>query len=316
MTDLNNMSDEERELLEETAKAKGMTLEEVLVDLGHAPAPEHDQAVSLTGTKQTESEAETPAVAAAPIQIAEEEPQKEEEDLAIEVEPEIEPPPPPAAEDDEPYEPEDDEESEQEEDDQIRTAAHICSQCGWDQSLPVIPEPEHRDKLAFLHAVLGHKVFSKRYSMFGNNLRVTFRTLTIREIDALYQEAYKAQKDGKVQTPADYYEYINRLRLYLQLIGVSAKTLALHAKLPEGLSVDTHRQATSHWDAFLREQGNFNEEQSLISQIENYMIENVLQTEHLQRTITHECNKFNRLVTKLEACVDNPDFWNETEQPS
>ena len=47
-------------------------------------------------------------------------------------------------------------------------------------------------------------------------------------------------------------------------------------------------------------------------QIEEYVLTKVLKTEHLQRVIGHTCNKFNRLVSKLEASVDNENFWNET----
>lgn len=317
MIDPNQMSDEERELLEEVAKAKGQTLEEALIDLGHAIAPEQDETVSLEGQSQTESEEPPASVRApAPIDVTEIDDQKEEEDLTIEVEPEVEPPPPPAAEDDdEPEEPEAAEEEEEYSDDPS-TIRQVCVQCGWDQSVPTIPEPEQRDKIAFLQAVLGHKVFSKRYTMFGGNLRVTFRTLTIREIDTLYQEAFRAQKEGVIATPADYYEYLNRLRLYLQLTGLSAQTTAMHVKLPEGLNEEAYDAAASYWDEFLKEQGIFKQDVSLIKQIEDYVIEKVLKTEHLQRTVTHECSKFNRLVAKLEASVDSPDFWNETEQPS
>jgi hypothetical protein len=152
--------------------------------------------------------------------------------------------------------------------------------------------------------------------MFGGNLRVTFRSLTVREIDTLYQEAFRAQKEGLIATPADYYEYLNRLRLYLQIQGFSAQSTSLHIKLPDGLSEDTHQGAASYWEPFLQKASKLKEDVPLIKQIEDYVVEEVLKTEHLQRTITHECSKFNKLVAKLEAAVDNPDFWKETEQPS
>jgi hypothetical protein len=197
------------------------------------------------------------------------------------------------------------------------TMRQLCIQCGWDQDVPTIPEPEHKDKIAFLHAVLGQKVFSKRYLLFGGNLRVTLRTLTIKEIDALYAETFKAQKAGLIATAADYYEYLNRLRLYLQLTGLSSRQTATHIKLPEGLTPETHPDAESHWEEFLKKENAFKEDgNSLVMQIEEYVLSKVLKTEHLQRTIGHTCNKFNRLVSKLEASVDNENFWNETEPQS
>jgi hypothetical protein len=322
MLDPNSMSDEERELLEEIAKAKGQTLEEALVALGHSIAPGQDTTVSLEGQSEPEPvvapvTVEAPVAVSAPGVAAE----LITDDLAIEVTPEFEPPPPPAAEADEADEPPPaDDDDDDDDDDDYRgadsTIKQICVQCGWEKGRPTIPEPEHKDKIGFLQSVLGHKVFSKRYLMFGGQLRVTFRTLSIREIDTLYQAAFRAQKEEQILTTADYYEYLNRLRLYLQLTSFSAKSTSMQIKLPDGLSKATHEGCASYWDDFLKEQALFEEDKPLIVQVQNYVIEKVMKTENLQRTITHECAQFNRLVARLEACVDNPDFWEETEQPS
>lgn len=302
MFDPDRMSEEERKLLEEVAKAKGQTLEETLIELGHIKPNQEDEVVTL------ESEILTVET---PIQVAAEPPELVQRSTEIEVIPEAEPPP--MAEEEPEVTPEEDE------DDSVpglSTVNNMCVQCGWDQSIPVIAEPEHKDKIAFLQAVIGQKVFSKRYTMFGNMLRVTFRTLTIKEIDSLYQETFRAQKEGIIVTTADYYEYLNRLRLYLQISSLSATSSALHIKLPEGLTVETHPEVKSYWDTFLKKENRLDPEKSLVQQISEYVVTEVLKTEHLQRTVTHECNKFNRLVAKLEACVDNSDFWKEIEQPS
>ena len=301
MFDPDRMSEEERKLLEEVAKAKGQTLEEALIELGHIKPNQEDEVVTL------ESES---VVVEAPIEVAQEPPEVVQNSTEIEVVPEAEPPP---MAEEEPEQPTEDEEAQTL---GPATVNHMCVQCGWDQSIPVIAEPEHKDKIAFLQAVIGQKVFSKRYTMFGNMLRVTFRTLTIKEIDSLYQETFRAQKEGIIVTTADYYEYLNRLRLYLQISSLSATSSALHIKLPEGLTEETHPGVKSYWDTFLRKENKLVESKSLVQQISEYVVTEVLKTEHLQRTVTHECNKFNRLVAKLEACVDNSDFWKEIEQPS
>lgn len=296
------ISEDEKKLLEEVAKSKNMTLEEVLIELGHAVA-EPDQEVNVEGEPEvTDKQEDLEIRLGAPVTPVAD---TEEEVVEPEVVPEVSPPPPP-----------EEEEEDTEESDMPATVNHICKMCGWDQSIPVIPEPPHQDKIAFLQAVIGQKVFSKRYTLFGGELKVTFRTLTIKEIDALYQETFKAQKAGIIVTTADYYEYLNRLRLYLQITSLSASSSALHIKLPDGLTEETHPGVKSYWKSFLKEQKKFDDNKTLIEQIADYVIFEVLKTEHLQRAITHECNKFNKLVAKLEACVDNPDFWKETEQPS
>ena len=53
-----------------------------------------------------------------------------------------------------------------------------------------------------------------------------------------------------------------------------------------------------------------------MEKIQNYINGHVLKTEHLLRAVTFECQKFNRLAAKLEARVDDSDFWKETGQPS
>lgn len=310
MFNFEGLSDEERSLLEEVAKAKNQSLEETLIELGHIKpqAEQDDQEISLGGTSQQVAEDSKQAFNAVdevsnpePYEQLEES-QMEKDEAAAEL--------PPIAE----------EEEEADEvvsgTEELSTVNRICSLCGWDQAMPVIPEPEHKDKLGFLQSILGQKVFSKRYSIFGGALKVTFRTLTIKEIDKLYEAAFKAQKLGVIVTTADYYEYLNRLRLYLQISALSAKTSALHIKLPEGLTRETHPDVKSYWDEFLNKEGKKAESEPLVNRVADYVVKEVLKTEQLQRTITHECNNFNRLVAKLEACVDNQDFWKETEQPS
>jgi hypothetical protein len=305
--DLNKISEEEQKLLAEVAKAKGKTLEELLIELGHIAPP--DAKVEFKGQVPAAPPEPAPAVAEPSTPVLEE---IELPRFEHTIEPEIELPP--AAEE----EPE--EEVLEAESASPATFKHICVQCGWDQERPTIPEPEHKDKIAFLHAVLGQKVFSKRYAIFGGNLRLTFRTLTIREIDTLYQETFRVQKLGLISTAADYYEYLNRMRLYLQLTSMSSAKTALQIKLPEGLTPETHPDASSYWEDHLRSEGLFQEPDpnkpdspSLLMQIQDYVLGQVLKTEQLQRTVTHTCNKFNQLVVKLEASVDSPDFWNETE---
>lgn len=295
MFDLNKLSNDEKKLLQEIAKAKGKSFEEVLVDLGHVQkpekvesSPETDEAVVLTPAKQEESENKT-IESIAPA------------------EPEL---PPPA--DEEPEVKQEEAEPAQ----GLATVRSICSHCGWDQAISPIPEPDRQDKIIFLQAVLGQKVFTKQFLLFGGNLRVTFRSLTVREIDALYVETFKAQKAGVIDNTTDYYEFLNRQRLYLQLTHVSANQSALHIALPDGYTKETHPAADSYWDDFLQKENfQLDSNNSLMLRVQDYVLSHVLKTEHLQRTINHACGRFNRMVAKLEASVDNENFWKETEPP-
>jgi len=303
MLDPEKLSEEERALVEEIAKAKGLTPEQVLIDLGHQlpQTAEEDSVVSLEGETAE-------VVPAAPIAVAVEEPVSSME--VPDPGPEIEPPPPV----EENPEPEVVERAAPAS--EPSTITDVCPHCGIDKTQAVIEEPEHKDKLAFLQAILGGVCYSKRSDLFDGNLRVTFRTLTVKEIDALYEATYAAQQDGKVASAADYYEYLNRLRLNVQLVAVVGKSSALHHKLPDGLSVETNSKADQHWDVFLKSKNKFKDDVPLVQQIQEYVLEHVLATEQLLRVVTHECQKFNRLAAKLEARVDDADFWKETGRPS
>jgi len=315
MIDLTNMPEDERRLLEEVAKAKGQTLEEALVSLGHILPPKQDMKVEFVGIAAVDDKAETtPVILEPPLKIKAETSTPIEEvipslpsDFAVDA-------PPPAAET------EAEEESGKKEDEELGSALHMCPQCGWDQHMPVIPEPSQFEKLGFLQMLLGQKVFSKKYLLYSGHLRLTLRSLTLREIDALYEETFRAKRMGIIATDNDFYEYLNRLRLNLQIVSLSAQNSALHITLPNGLSKETHPNAESFWDVFLAEKNRAKKATenslTLVEQIRDYILSDVLPTEHLHRIASHTCNKFNRLVVKMEVCVDDPNFMNEIEQPA
>ena len=288
------MTDAEQKILEEVAKAQGKPLAQLLLELGKdKPALSEDSVVEFQGVPESQ-----PTAVEAPI-------------------PEISPEPPPFAEDI-PQEAD----PQTEETRTLGTLPSVCVHCGWDQSQPTIPEPESQDKQGFLQSVLGLKVFSKTYTLLGGALQLTFRSLTVKELDALYSAAFAAQKTGLITIAADYYEYLNRLRLCLQLQKISSTRSALHISLPPGLTRSANPHAAGFWDEFLAEKQkaagaeNSSDSWDLLTQVQQYVMSEALSTESLQRVVTHACANFNRLVVKLEACVDDANFWNETAPPS
>ncbi len=303
----NRLSDGDQRLISEMAKEQSKTKEEIMSSLGMlvaATAPQADEVVVLgtdTAKADTIPEPETPSHINPNTGHAH---WAETDGMP--------------AVDHIPTAPADDETTKAEESEKSSTLGpDICGQCGWDQSQPTIAEPTDDEKLGFLHTLLGMKNFTKIYPMFGGAVEVTFRTLTVSELDSLYKEAFRAQQIGVIKTTGDYYEYINRLRINLQLQSLKGTEVALHHVLPESLEL---------WEDFLKEatatdqEHNYQEQGSdqatIHDQIRDYIIGTILKTEVLQRTVTHECNKFNRLVAKLEARVDDSDFWKTTEKLS
>lgn len=189
------------------------------------------------------------------------------------------------------------------------TTVQVCSQCGWNQNEPSI-EVTEKDKLTFLQCFLGQQVFRKEYSVLNNQAVFVFRSLTVKEIDAIYTEAFN---NKNITTTEDFYEYINRLRLNLQLVRFSP-SVGAPVLLPDGLDKITNKSADSYWQPFLENTGNYNPEKSLMSNVHDYVMEHVIFAESMQRIAHKLCSSFNTLQVKLEANVTNANFWKTTEQ--
>ena len=172
--------------------------------------------------------------------------------------------------------------------------------------MPDIPEPDVVERQAFVQSVLGLKPFPKQYSLLGGAVRVTFRTLTAQEIDAVYAHAFSERQTSELQTTEDFWERINRLRMFLQLAKVESS--AFQHNLPEGLSKETNSSATSYWE----EAGDVG---LVFKKMEDRILSEVMPTESMNRMVTNTCGRFNRLVSKMEAMVDRSDFWSETASP-
>lgn len=181
-----------------------------------------------------------------------------------------------------------------------------CPHCGWHLATPDIPEPPYEEKMGFMSTqVLGEgKPFLKVFSLLGGNLKLTFRTLTTREVDACYRQANLDRQSGEVESDPDWIEKVNRYRLYLQL--QRAQSDRFDHDQPDGLSKLTNPHAEAFWEF------PDNETVPELRQIENYMLKVVLATETMARIAQQCCGQFNRLVSKLEAQVSNDPFWKAT----
>ena len=186
-----------------------------------------------------------------------------------------------------------------------------CPHCNWDMSLPVIAEPTYDEKMGFLHSVLGQKTFTHQYEIFGGKVVVRFRTLTTKEMDIIYQQVFAERETGEITTIQDYWEKVNRYKLYLQLTYLAAVDGSFTHSLPEGYSPESNPHATEY-----HKFKPANPDHTYLPEIENHVLEEVLRTETIQRSVNTICARFNRLVAKLEAMIDNSDFWNATEEQS
>lgn len=189
-----------------------------------------------------------------------------------------------------------------------------CPHCEWDLGSPGIPEPTYQEKISFLHCILGEKTYVQEMPLFNGTVTVAFRTLTTREVDVVYKQAYRDRQEGKLSNDLDYWEHINRYRMMLQLSAFkSTIPNGPHRDLPDGYSKSTNPLCTGTWVTEEKE-NEMSREDTGLPQIEEWIIENVLKTETVFRMVNNTCNRFNRLVAKMEAMADNADFWKPTEE--
>lgn len=191
-----------------------------------------------------------------------------------------------------------------------------CPHCQWDLAVPDVEEPIYADKMSFLHCMIGDKPYVKEIPLFAGAVAITLRTLTTKEIDKVYQQAYKDRQDGKLPNELDYWERVNRYRLMLQLQSFrSTGNTGFNKDLPDGYSQATNPTATGFW-VTAEQEGGMSPEQTGLPDIEAWMIDEVLKTEAVFRIVNNACNQFNRLVARLEAMADNTDFWKPTGEQS
>lgn len=185
----------------------------------------------------------------------------------------------------------------------------FCPHCGWDLSIPEIVEPSHDEKMTFLASMLGGQTFSKTFNLLGGQLVIELRTLTTQEIDEIYRQAFRDRENGVIGTDAEFWERVNRMRLYLQLLAFRSTTR--NRDMPNGFTPESNPNAHSFWEFpadTLRDQK--------LPAVEKWLLTNVLTNESINRVLQIHCNRFNRLVSRLEAMVDNADFWKATGQLS
>ena len=187
-----------------------------------------------------------------------------------------------------------------------------CPHCSFDLGMKAPPEPAYGEKMAFLHALLGEKCFEKTYALLGGNLTVTFRTLLTAELEVMYKQAHRDRSTQRILVESDYWERLNRYRLFLQLRSMTGADGQMVHLLPKGLSKETNPDAETFWETDLTAEPN----ETILRGVEDHIVGKILKNESVFRIVNNACNEFNRLVAKLEAMVDNSDFWLRTEEQS
>jgi hypothetical protein len=178
------------------------------------------------------------------------------------------------------------------EEEEESTNVDTCPRCLWrlDAEDPI--QPTEQDKSDFLQSVLGLKPFYKIYSLFGDNLYVTVRSLQPPELDACFRQLFMDTKKERILTAVDEAEVLARYRTCLQVYKLEGGQI--NFQFPGDIG---GWQATSEKD------------ETPLPNIWADYSSKVNKSEILHRSIMSTVGEFNQLVAKLEANSRNPDFW-------
>lgn len=162
-----------------------------------------------------------------------------------------------------------------------------CPQCSWELTQPVVAEPTRDDKLMFLQALLGHRRFYYDKRLLGGHIQVRFRSLTSLEVDAIYQQIAADVKAGKLEGQIGLAFAVSAYRMALSLdsvrfLGAGGGQVCNVPELGGDQTVES---------------------------ITTYVNSQALQAAALRNAVSSEYAKFSRLLERLEANADSPDFW-------
>lgn len=175
--------------------------------------------------------------------------------------------------------------------------AKLCPHCSYDLSRPDDTEVTEPDKQTFLQATLGNVPWVKAFSLLNDQLHVTIRQLRPVEVDACYMQGHHEADTGKHKTAADFWEQVNRYRMVLQLTD-----------LRSAQNITSFPNSLEDWGGKPEDPN-----PTTLPEILSQVYEKAIMTESVNRILFGTIQRFNRLVAKLEANVENSDFWKATD---
>jgi len=193
--------------------------------------------------------------------------------------------------------------------------AHLCPYCGYDQQKGKsdVPDCTPEDKLQYLVHLNGLD-FVKEYSILNGHIKVQFRVLTVRELDAISHHVMQLMRDGKIAlSEQEYGESYLRCRLYLQLRKLSGNPYeGGSVEFPMGLNKDTNPEAGS-WHVGSKldggPEGENNVKPATLDDVTKFMLDKYIKNEGMQRMLLQTLREFNRLMGYMETNAPHASFW-------
>jgi len=93
--------------------------------------------------------------------------------------------------------------------------------------------PDDEDKAAWLDCVLGGNRFTKRYSLFGGKVEITYRERILTETEAILQQLTSEVSEGALPAIAAYVNPRYNLRMNKLMLAASIKKVVFKPDSPE-----------------------------------------------------------------------------------
>jgi hypothetical protein len=158
-----------------------------------------------------------------------------------------------------------------------------CPQCHHDLSLSGVADPDEDTRMWYLQALIGQKPFEKTYQIMGGAITVVLRALDIDQIDHVYRTVGQQKLENPAMNESDFFEMIRRYKLAMQLKMIAFSD-GNGAEFPDDKLPN-------------------------LKQLFDAVHAKAIKNESLARILIETQTKFNRLIAKLEACAERPDFW-------
>jgi hypothetical protein len=180
-----------------------------------------------------------------------------------------------------------------------------CPHCGWNLRKEDRVEAELEDRRNFVQSILGNFRFKKKFSLFNNEYRVTFRALTSKECDMAFRQiVLDSQYDYKNNVAAStdfYWRNLQAYRLAMSLQCIDSDSYGSidipsldEADIP-GVSNDP-LQIQSKMPPYL-----------------TYVLDSFLPLESTRAVIAHAYFEFQQICDKLQVMAESPNFWKAIE---
>ncbi len=179
-----------------------------------------------------------------------------------------------------------------------------CPLCGFHLSDPTVDEPDETDRQAFLEAILGRKPFVKRYELLGGRLRLTFRDLSNKEMDAGRTLLVRRLRADETLTPSLELEKI-RTSMQLQEVVLAGETV---------LFVDGVSKRLTPWSVtpFFDAADEPEDPADALDQVDQSIASSVLTTDTMLSLASSYSNHFRHLVSRLRGEAHNPKLFSAT----